>query len=471
MCTKTSPCPTIGAAANVALTDAGDNVIIKVAAGTYDETDSIAAGSLHSLSIEGTGASNTIVNGNKTNNTVMAITAGTVSLSGFTIENGGNLNYPNGNPNDGGGISNAGTLTVSDTIFSSDSADGGGAIFNQGSLTVSDTLFSSDSSDGAGGAILNGGSLTLSNSTFSGDTAEYTGGGIANGGQLSADDVSFVGAAVNTGGGAIENGGTATINDSTLSGISPFGTGGAILNGGNLHLNDSTVTDGSANYGGAISNDGSATISSSTLEGNSADYVGGAIYSVGSGSLVIDDSTLTGNFASSGGAFYGGGGTLDLYDSTLSDNSVGGTYKDPSGSVGGALDSYDSAVGMSGSTVSDNTGPQIEIQKGGTLTTAASIIADTPSGGSSVSDCQSTDTLSDLGYNLTDDTTCGLTDVDGRERQPRAGTPEAQRWSDRDATARGDESGGRSDSHGHHVERDRRVSQHRPTWIGPAPTR
>ena len=115
-CTKTSPCSSIDEAVTVAEALTGDNVIIKVAAGTYGGShflfgsEYIDAGSLQSLSLEGAGASRTIMNAGTTNERVMYLAAGTVSLSGFTIENGNPLDGP------GSGIYNvAAMLKVSNT--------------------------------------------------------------------------------------------------------------------------------------------------------------------------------------------------------------------------------------------------------------------------------------------------------------------------------------------------------------------
>ena len=76
----------------------------------------------------------------------------------------------------GGGIFNAGgTLTVSDSTFSgnSASADGGG-IYSHGTLTVSNSTFSGNAAAAAGAAAAASmalGTLTVSNSTFSDNTA------------------------------------------------------------------------------------------------------------------------------------------------------------------------------------------------------------------------------------------------------------------------------------------------------------
>jgi hypothetical protein len=106
----------------------------------------------------------------------------TVTISGnnmvqvFSVNPGAklNLNYltvANGRAvcPTGGGISNNGTLTVSNSTFSSNS----GGIGNNGTLTVSSSTFSGN---GRGGGILSfGGTVTVNNSTFSGNDAYLSG--------------------------------------------------------------------------------------------------------------------------------------------------------------------------------------------------------------------------------------------------------------------------------------------------------
>ena len=74
----------------------------------------------------------------------------------------------------GGGISNEGTLTVSSSTVSENSAgDGaGGGISNAGTMTLTNTVVSGNSAGAvAVGGIMNEGSLTISNSTVSGNSA------------------------------------------------------------------------------------------------------------------------------------------------------------------------------------------------------------------------------------------------------------------------------------------------------------
>ena len=99
------------------------------------------------------------------------------TISGLTIANG---NSPGSN---GGGIyNNGGTLTVSNSTLSGNSAGsgaGGGGIFNNvGTLTVSNSTISGNSASFGGGGINSfRGTVTVTNSTISGNTINGGNGG------------------------------------------------------------------------------------------------------------------------------------------------------------------------------------------------------------------------------------------------------------------------------------------------------
>jgi hypothetical protein len=106
-----------------------------------------------------------------------------VTIDGLTVMNGHvvALSF-------GGGIFNGGTLTVSNTTLSGNSASGsfpfsgfGGGIFNRlGTLTVTNSTLSDNSATvggGNGGGISNNlGTVTVTNSTLSGNSATVGGG-------------------------------------------------------------------------------------------------------------------------------------------------------------------------------------------------------------------------------------------------------------------------------------------------------
>ena len=182
-----------------------------------------------------------------------------VTISGMTISNGNTVGTPSSR---GGGIFNdGGTLTITDSTISGNTAQDAGAIRNDGTLEVSDSTLSGNTSNSAAGAIQNVGALEVSNSTFSGNSADGgNGGGIFN--QCTLEDII-----------CIEGTGTATVTDSTFSGNSAGDRGGAISNSssGTLEVSDSTFSGNSAGReGGAISNQRTLEVNDSTISGNSA---------------------------------------------------------------------------------------------------------------------------------------------------------------------------------------------------------
>ncbi|MFW6074494.1 MAG: choice-of-anchor Q domain-containing protein [Chloroflexota bacterium] len=214
-----------------------------------------------------------------------------------------------------GAVYSDGEVTVDDSTFSGNSAldDGngsGGAIYNDGgTLTVTDSDFSNNSADIFGGAIANlQGTATVTNSTFSTNAAEDL-----------------------VGGGAIANSdGQLTITDSTFSSNSADefegSLGGAIYHAASedgLVISNSTFTDNSGGDGGAIVilSQAGTTITNSTFEGNEARANGGAIF-VYDGSVSVANSTFANNSAAtSGGAITGSQGiTFNVAASIFVDN-------------------------------------------------------------------------------------------------------------------------------------------------------
>ena len=100
-----------------------------------------------STAIVGTGQSVTL-SGNPTNRVFNVSSGVTLALTNLTIANG--------NAAFGAGVDNAGTLTVTNSTFSGNSAPGGdgGGIFNNGTVTVTNSTFSGNSAYGVGGAII-----------------------------------------------------------------------------------------------------------------------------------------------------------------------------------------------------------------------------------------------------------------------------------------------------------------------------
>ncbi|MBX3015408.1 MAG: hypothetical protein KF832_28065 [Caldilineaceae bacterium] len=170
----------------------------------------------------------------------------------LAVEASGNLTLhqvtlSGGNTASGGGLMNYGTVTVSNSTLSGNSAStGGGGIGNLGTMTVDNSTLSDNSAGNSGAALFNQGTLTVNNSTFSGNSADQ-------------------------GGGALFNMSTATVSNSTLSGNSADQGGGALFNMGTLTVSNSTLSGNSAtNNGGGLFNYGTVTLERSLISGNTA---------------------------------------------------------------------------------------------------------------------------------------------------------------------------------------------------------
>ena len=206
--------------------------------------------------------------------------------------------------------------------------------------------------------------------------------------------------------------GTVTLSGLTMTngGGANAGYGGGIDNGGTLTVTDSTVSDNNSLYfGGGIWNTGILTVTGSTLSGNTTAAFGGGIDNNG-GTLTVTGSTLSGNSA---GAQAGGiktdRGTVTITNSTLSGNSA-----TLAGSIGGGIESYLSATTVVDSTLSGNgaaSGGNIQYQSG-TLDVGATILADSTSGG----DCSGP--ITDEGYNMADDASCGFSATGSTNSSP-----------------------------------------------------
>ncbi|HUN58678.1 MAG TPA: right-handed parallel beta-helix repeat-containing protein [Candidatus Binataceae bacterium] len=196
----------------------------------------------------------------------------TLNLGYLTIENG------NVSDGVGGGVLNSGgTLTVTNSTFSDNSAgDGGGGIYSAGKLSVTNSTFNSNNgSDSSGGGIYNYGTATVAKSTFDNNSADY-GGGIENVGTASVNNSTFVGnTATEEYGGGIDNEGSAlTVTNSTFYNNSGIGAGlsnlgvsvdvkGTIMaanTGGNCNTLRGPITD----EGFDLDDDGSCDFSSGT---------------------------------------------------------------------------------------------------------------------------------------------------------------------------------------------------------------
>ena len=263
-----------------AITNANDNAQTypECAAGsganaiTFSVSGTITLGSTlpninDDLTIDGGGQSITVSGNNSVQ--VLAVNTGkTLSLHNLTIVNGYSPNY-------GGGIYNqSGTVNVTNSTFSGNTAPGpgligspggGGGIYNNGNgatVNVTHSTFSGNSASFGGGISNNGGTVNVTQSTFSGNTASFSAGGIYNlpGSTLNVTNSTFSGnSASNTGGGILSNGGTVNVTNGTFSGNSASNSGGGISNRiGTAKLKNTIIANSTS--GGNCFNTGGGTI-------------------------------------------------------------------------------------------------------------------------------------------------------------------------------------------------------------------
>jgi hypothetical protein len=319
------------------------------------------------LTIAGPGISQLTVSGNNSSRIFVVTGSGiTVSISGMTINNGfgqdtlgpgvsasssgspislsldhvvvsnctnaTNVGYPHG-----GGVGiDGGTLTITNSTISGNSAgySGGGiAVMNSSSANITNVIVDNNqvtATNGSGGGIYlqsnPGFSSTLTNVTISNNKVTGTGG---------------------IGGGLFVQNHTLTLSQSTVNLNSAKDDGGGLyLFNSTTTINSSTINQNSAigtsnSEGGGIVNLGSGgestlTISNSTLFGNTANHgTGGAIYNQASGgassnkaTMVVKNSTIVGNNASAtnagGGVFVSTAGGSEVSTLTLSNSIVYG---------------------------------------------------------------------------------------------------------------------------------------------------
>lgn len=226
--------------------------------------------------------------------------------------------------------------------------------FQLAGMTITGGMTSLD-----GGGIYNlDATVTVNDSIISENSAVDDGGGVANYGIMTLNNSTVSGNSSTDDAGGIINHGTMTLDNSIVSAnasglagsaSSASHDGGGIYNSsGSITLNNSTVTGNSAtDDGGGITNFDTITLTNSTVSGNTANDNGGGIYNWKGGTVTLTDSIVSGNITTD----YGGGiwnytnGVVDLTNTTVSLNTA----------VGGAgIYNYRGTVSLANSTVSSN---------------------------------------------------------------------------------------------------------------------
>jgi CSLREA domain-containing protein len=180
------------------------------------------------------------------------------NFGGGGIANLGALTLTNStvSGNTGHGIRDTRTLTVLNSTISNNVGSG----ISHSSPFAFTLTNSTISRNNSGGIFMSGGTLTLTRSTVSGNTANG-GAGIFTGGGTTGDTIFLINSTVSGNvarsaqGGGILTAGTLTLINSTVSGnTSPSGGGGIFLTSARVTLINSTVSANTAGFGGGIDN-------------------------------------------------------------------------------------------------------------------------------------------------------------------------------------------------------------------------
>ncbi|QEH39161.1 RTX-I toxin determinant A from serotypes 1/9 [Aquisphaera giovannonii] len=292
----------------------------------------------------------------------LTLTGGLADAGGGGILNAGTLTVDacvianNSAPGNGGGIDNLGTLTLTNSTVSGNSGKQGGGIFSNNSLTMTGDTVSGNAGTYGGGIKTYAGTASLTGCTVSGNTSPNQGGGLylrstarlvnctvdgntagspaAPAGHGGGIAVMVAGASLTMTGGSISGntspgrgGGLYSRGPVQLSGVAIRGNasnlGGGVYSKGTAALDGCTVSGNTSNQGGGLDAAASLSLTRCTVSGNnaSASGFGGGINSSSSLSLTL--CTISGNTGGGGGGVHAFG-QLNVRDSTLSGNTAGG---------------------------------------------------------------------------------------------------------------------------------------------------
>ena len=191
------------------------NGTIYIAQGTYNES---GINIDHNMTIIGETQTNTIINGKQTGTSIFIILPGiNVTLLNLTLTNSTSRDY-------GGAITNYGTLIINNCTFNNNTGTEGGAICNyfSANLTVANSTFTDNIGHGDSGAIVSVGTLTVTNSIFTGNSAAL-GGAIAANNILIVTNSAFYNNTATVGGAIADMGTTinSKVNFNSIVGNSP----------------------------------------------------------------------------------------------------------------------------------------------------------------------------------------------------------------------------------------------------------
>lgn len=295
--------------------------------------------------ISGAGPGKTVIDANKLDRVINVEEGRVASIAYMTIRNG-YLNAPDETA-EGAGILNLGSLTLVEVdvrdhrIMATGGTARGGGIASRGSLllsesSVTDNVVYGYNAEGAGlylaGATMVEKSTIGTSLAFGDESNNHEGGGIyipSNQAKVEIRESVVSENDATYGGGIFSAGTNVLIMKTAIAGNESLASGGGLYNSGVMTFGESLFEGNEAPYGAGIFNAGQLAFYQGSIMGNTvpdgADpHGGGAVYNSNTGEFNATASTLAGNHASYGGAFYNSG-SLFLVNSTLSENVATGS--------------------------------------------------------------------------------------------------------------------------------------------------
>jgi CSLREA domain-containing protein len=293
----------------------------------------------HTITLNGAGASLAIVQmtgGSITHRVFLVALGTTADISGISVENGHVA------VNGGGGILNDGTLNLSNSTVSQNSAQFGGGIYlNTGGTLTNDTIDSNSATLNSGiaeaaGVFVSHGTNTITGGSISSNTSAGDTGGLYIQNSNPGDSTTISGVTINsntaatgTGGVYVQNDGSSptavTLTNDTIDSNTSHGAAGGLYlqndgTGNTVSVTGSFIdsnTDVTGDAGGVyVQNSGtndSVTFNSVTINGNSSNSDSGGMYvqndgtndklTVTGGSIDENSANLSGTNGFGGGVF------------------------------------------------------------------------------------------------------------------------------------------------------------------------
>ena len=319
------------------------------------------------------GAGGATLNGTGSAGSVVTVNTGvTATINGLDITGGtGNYDVNGYAPiTFGGGIDNAGHLSLTNVSVVKNAAGDGGGIFNDNGAKLwlggkRGTSVNANSANGyGGGGIYNyRGTVSSTNATVNHNTAAG-GSVIGGGGVFNQDGTVWLGSRWTRGtsvngnsapaGGGIDNFGALsklTLDNGQVNGNTAAGMGGGIYNAGpnSATLMDTSVNKNKATSGGGIYSTGKLSLTNVDVNHNAATLYGGGVFSDYGGTLSAYGATIHANTAVNVGGGVASNGAAKFSNSQISGNT--------SKIGGGGIYSFDSALTLNDSQVAHNTAP------------------------------------------------------------------------------------------------------------------